>query len=420
MAEVHHRTVTTSPNVDHPKDLQNLLDTEMSLLNEYVCVLADITEKLSRLTQHACLPTDSDAERTKKSVLTMVAGIIAFLAIFWGSTYVALGYPLSGSIPLSYAAISFLSIGYFFATKKFAFFRFSQLLLILWLPFLLQWSLGGFANGSVVMIWAFFTPLAAMLFADAAHAAKWLIAFLALAIFSGFIDGSVRDLAPPMGAAANITFFVLNMGFGCASVFVVLNYFVKQREESLQQVVTAHNELERANKMLRQNENRIRELMLTDPLTGLGNRRHLDERLQVEVSRAQRYGNSLCVIITDLDHFKGINDTYGHSVGDHVLKIFAQHLQEAVRTTDFVARFGGEEFILVLPETALQGAMQLAERIRATLEKKDFSGIQRSITASFGITDVKVGDTMEEVFLRADRALYCSKENGRNRVTQLA
>lgn len=383
-------------------------------------MLTEIYEKLSRLTRLACLPTDSDAERTKKGVLTMVAGIIAFLAIFWGSTYVALGYPLPGSIPLSYAAISFLSIGYFFVTKKFAFFRFSQLLLILWLPFLLQWSLGGFANGSVVMIWAFFTPLAAMLFADAAHAAKWLIAFLALTILSGFIDGSVRDLAPPMGTTANLSFFVLNMGFGCASVFVVLNYFVKQREDSLQQVVAAHNELERANEMLRHNENRIRELMLTDPLTGVGNRRHLDERLQAEFNRAKRYGNSLCVVITDLDHFKGINDTYGHSVGDHVLKIFAKHLQEAVRASDFVARFGGEEFILVLPETTLQGAMQLADRIRTTLERRDFSGIERSITASFGITVIKEGDAMEEILLRADRALYISKENGRNRVSQLA
>lgn len=392
----------------------------MSVARELDRVLANIYEKLSRLTQRACLPTDSDAERTKKGVLTMVAGIIAFLAIFWGSTYVALGYPLSGSIPLSYAGISFLSIGYFFATKKFAFFRFSQLLLILWLPFLLQWSLGGFANGSVVMIWAFFTPLAAMLFADAAHATKWLIVFLALAILSGLIDNSIRDLAPPMNTAANVSFFVLNMGFGCASVFAVLNYFVKQREDSLKQVVAAHHELEHANNLLRQNENRIRELMLTDPLTGLGNRRHLDERLQVEVNRARRYGNSLCVVMTDLDHFKGINDTYGHRAGDLVLQAFANVLQEAVRATDFVARFGGEEFILVLPETTLQGAMQLAERIRTTLEKSDFPDIQRDITASFGVTSVKEGDVMEEIFLRADRALYCSKENGRNRVTQLA
>ena len=85
-----------------------------------------------------------------------------------------------------------------------------------------------------------------------------------------------------------------------------------------------------------------------------------------------------------------------------------------------MARFGGEEFILVLPETTLQGAMQLAERIRTTLEKSDFPDIQRDITASFGVTSVKEGDVMEEIFLRADRALYCSKENGRNRVTQLA
>jgi diguanylate cyclase (GGDEF)-like protein len=383
-------------------------------------VFTKIYDKLSRLAQRATLPTDSDEERTKKGVLTMVAGIIAVLAIFWGSGYVILGYPLSGSIPLSYAAISFLSIGYFFATKKFAFFRFSQLLLILWLPFLLQWSLGGFANGSVVMIWAFFTPLAAMLFSDAAHATKWLFAFLILTIVSGIIDSSIRNLAPPMEAGANISFFVLNMGFGCASVFIVLNYFVKERESSLREVVAARGELEHANKILLQNESRIRELMLTDPLTGLGNRRHLDESLQIEISRAHRYGNGLCVVMTDLDHFKKINDTYGHNVGDKVLQAFAKTLQQATRTTDFVARFGGEEFILVLPETTLQGAMQLAERIRATVEETNIPGIQHTITASFGITAMSPRDCMEEILLRADRALYCSKENGRNRITQLA
>lgn len=190
------------------------------------------------------LPKDDDKERVKKAVLTLVSGIIAILAIFWGSFYVFLGFPYTGLIPLSYSIISFLSIGYFFATKKFVFFRTSQLLLILFLPFLCQWSLGGFANGSVVMVWAFFAPLAAMLFADLTHARSWLLAFLALTLISGMFDATFATHADVMSQSANVIFFVMNMGFGFISIFFVLNSFVRDRENSHQAVLKAYAEKE--------------------------------------------------------------------------------------------------------------------------------------------------------------------------------
>lgn len=376
-------------------------------------------EWFARIADKATLPTDTDEEKTKKGVLTIVAAIIAFLAIFWGSTYVMLGRPFSGAIPLSYALISFLSIAYFFYTKRFAFFRFSQILLILLLPFLLMWSLGGFAKGSVVMVWAFFTPLAAMLFADSTHAVKWLFAFLALTIVSAFIDPMVSKMIEPMGEIPVTVFFVLNMGFGFASIFLVLNYFVKERERSHAQVLEAKRELERSNQQLLENEEKIRELMLTDWLTGVANRRHLDERLKIEIARLQRYGNAFCVIMADLDRFKAVNDTYGHDVGDKVIHAFAKTIDESIRSVDFVSRYGGEEFIIIMPETQQAGAEMFAERIRVAMHELVTPPMDKPVTSSFGVTAARAGDTLQTILKRVDHALYQAKEAGRDRVAVL-
>ena len=379
-------------------------------------------ERFSALADKACLPTDSPVERTNKGVLLITAIIIAFLAIFWGSSYVALGYPLSGAIPLGYAFISFISILYFFVSRQFAFFRFSQLLLILLLPFLLQWSLGGFANGSVVMIWAFFTPLAAMLFADTRQATRWLYAFLALTLVSALIDGWVAERVAPMDSLPNTVFFALNMGFGFASVFLILNYFVRERERSHDQAMQAREEalaakreLERSNQQLQANEAKIRELMLTDWLTGVANRRHLDERLACEMERVRRYGGHLCVAMADLDHFKRVNDSYGHDVGDTVISVFANTISDTVRNTDFVSRYGGEEFLIILPETNEDGALQLTERIRTLLAGRRIPPLSEPVTASFGVASYREGDDLGALLKRADQALYQAKEAGRNR-----
>lgn len=370
--------------------------------------------------QRGILPEDNDSERVKKTVLTLVAGIIAFLGIFWGALYVFLGYPRSGSIPLSYSVISFTSIAYFFATKQFAFFRFSQLLLILLLPFLLQWSLGGFANGSAVMVWAFFAPLAAMLFADLTHAAGWLLAFLVLTFISGLFDSTLAAHAQPMPAVPNAIFFVMNLGIGFGAVYFVLNSFVKDREKSHHEVVMAKDALERVNIELEKNQEKLRELMLTDPLTGTANRRHLDARLGIELDRMRRYNTPLTVVMADLDNFKAINDIHGHEVGDKVLKATATVIRANLRNTDFVARFGGEEFVILLPETGIEGSKLLAERIRIAVANEWIPAVGHAVTASFGIATTQRAETAQEVLKRADMAMYQSKRLGKNQVVAAA
>lgn len=380
-----------------------------------------------KLVNYGALASDSDEQRLKKAVLTLISGFIAILAVFWGILYIYSGYPLSGAIPLSYALISAFSILYYFITKKFEFFRFSQFLMMIILPFLLMWSLGGFANSSSVIIWGFFTPLAALFFHDLQASSRWIIVFSGLVILSGFIDPMVSTQVEPMDQTLNITYFVMNLGAGFALIFIVINYFVKDREranyealKAKEDALQAKNDLELAYERLQNNEVKIRELMLTDALTGLANRRFLDERLTDEMARLKRYGNQLSLIMTDLDFFKQINDNYGHAKGDEILVEFSNILKNDLRPTDFVARFGGEEFLIILPETSLESAIVIAERIRNSIRKCHNSKLEKEITASFGVTDIQPSDSPKDAFIRVDKALYQSKENGRNQVTSLA
>ncbi len=168
----------------------------------------------------------------------------------------------------------------------------------------------------------------------------------------------------------------------------------------------------------------IRILSITDSLTGCYNRAYLNERLLQEINRGKRYCHPLSVIMCDIDHFKKINDTHGHLAGDQILKRFAMGLMKPVRQDlDWVARYGGEEFIMILPETDCQRTLQVAERVRITIEqtRMDLSGKEVHITASFGVTGFDV-DTPEErlsyqkIIKQADLYLYQAKENGRNQV----
>jgi diguanylate cyclase (GGDEF)-like protein len=155
----------------------------------------------------------------------------------------------------------------------------------------------------------------------------------------------------------------------------------------------------------------------TDSLTGLANRRHFDEQLRREAAETDRFGGACSLIMIDLDYFKQVNDRFGHEAGDAVLKHVAQVLSDAVRTVDLCARYGGEEIVVLLPQTGHQGAVELAERLRQTLESRPALGAGRKIpvTASFGVatypTPVPYGDWL---VLAADKALYEAKAAGRN------
>lgn len=153
----------------------------------------------------------------------------------------------------------------------------------------------------------------------------------------------------------------------------------------------------------------------TDILTNLYNRLKIDSVLEYEIQRTHRSGAYLSVIMLDIDHFKHINDEYGHLVGDEVLQAAAEVLQENVRKTDSVARWGGEEFLVVCPDTPLAGAKALAEKLRKALFAMDILE-KKPITASFGVTVLNEKENKLSLIAKADRTLYCAKELGRDRV----
>ncbi len=155
-----------------------------------------------------------------------------------------------------------------------------------------------------------------------------------------------------------------------------------------------------------------------DPLTKLPNRQAYDHQFNSEYSRWQRYDKPLTMMIADIDFFKKINDTFGHAAGDKVLKTVARVLQTNLRDTDFIARFGGEEFVILMPETKINAAIKVAEKLRTTIMDCPFHSSNRKVpvTMSFGVCEFHKGDTQESVFDKADKALYEAKENGRNKV----
>jgi len=171
-------------------------------------------------------------------------------------------------------------------------------------------------------------------------------------------------------------------------------------------------------RLVRHSERRLHELACTDPLTQLRNRRFMTEVVQHEAAVFERGGRPLSILLGDVDHFKRINDQHGHAVGDAVLRAIARVLREGVREVDHVARWGGEEFLVLLPGTELDEAQQVAERLRAgvhaLVELEGRRDLGLSIT--LGLAELQPGESIEQALMRADRALYEGKQAGRNRV----
>lgn len=187
-----------------------------------------------------------------------------------------------------------------------------------------------------------------------------------------------------------------------------LRYFVeiiKDREDKLHAI----------NANLCLTHRNLEMIAVTDRLTGLYNRTKLDEVFANELARVERCGESVSIILADIDHFKSVNDTYGHQVGDSVLGEFAAILRKVTRETDTTGRWGGEEFLIICPHVDLNGARILAERLRAAVAGHSFSVVGQK-TCSLGVASYRSGDTAETMVKRADEALYVAKQNGRDRV----
>jgi diguanylate cyclase len=173
--------------------------------------------------------------------------------------------------------------------------------------------------------------------------------------------------------------------------------------------------------LLQENLEVARTESLTDPLTSLANRKFFDQALAQAIAEASRQDETLCLLMTDIDHFKTFNDTFGHLTGDQVLRLVALSVKQNVKGQDIAARYGGEEFAVILPSTALRASVTVADHIRRAVMSKEL--MKRStgehlgrVTISIGVAMLRPGDTVQSLISRADTCLYAAKRNGRNRV----
>jgi len=161
---------------------------------------------------------------------------------------------------------------------------------------------------------------------------------------------------------------------------------------------------------------KLNQLATQDVLTQVANRFQFDNVLEHSISLAQRYGRTLSILLIDIDFFKEVNDTYGHLIGDEVLKKLAYTLSEGIRKSDVIARWGGEEFVILLPDSELSSALKLAETLRVKVAETDFEPVVKQITCSIGVARWNEGENSDQLLKRVDEKLYTAKENGRNRV----
>ncbi|QEL56834.1 GGDEF domain-containing response regulator [Chromobacterium paludis] len=195
-----------------------------------------------------------------------------------------------------------------------------------------------------------------------------------------------------------------------------LDRSLKQQNEALRELnASLEQTVAERTRELQEKNIELARLSVTDKLTGLANRLFLDQSLETYFAESRRHGSVFSLILLDVDHFKGVNDTWGHPAGDRVLKGVAQVLGDRVRQSDVAGRWGGEEFLVICPHTERDGALRVAESLREAIAGHAFADAG-PITASFGVASYQAGDTISRLETRADQALYRAKQAGRNRV----
>jgi diguanylate cyclase len=246
------------------------------------------------------------------------------------------------------------------------------------------------------------------------------------------VKGEIEQVMAMIGAAAgNATTYSENLAtvtqsLGAAAdepaVRAIVESLVKATKEMERNNLALEERLSASKQeinQLQENLNVVRSESLTDPLTSLANRKYFDDALVKAIADASAKGEPLALLMTDVDHFKRFNDTYGHLTGDHVLRLVAMSVRQNVKHQDIAARYGGEEFVVVLPNTILQAAATLGEYIRTAVMTKELK--KRStgenlgrITVSIGVAALRPGETPQALIERADSCLYAAKRSGRN------
>ncbi|MBF0471081.1 MAG: diguanylate cyclase [Gammaproteobacteria bacterium] len=332
---------------------------------------------------------DPFIEAKRKSIITFSGATVVVFLLF-GAIYLQRGVYLLGGVELILGLIQLINI---YLLRQGASVHFCGRILVYSVYFmsLVIFVTGGI--GSTGYLWILFIPLFTMLILDQQEAAPALALFV-VALTTAVILG-LLELYP-----MKYDVVTLRQSLIVFALFLFLNW----QNERLK--VRVRDELQRKNELL-EISNR------TDSLTQVANRAALNEAVAHKFHEAKRYGREVSLILMDLDHFKAVNDSFGHLTGDRVLIQAANILQRSVRATDLVGRWGGEEFMVVMVNTTLEQAQHLAEKLRATLAESEFPQ-EITLTASFGVTQLNKSETTEAWVNLTDNLLYRAKEQGRN------
>lgn len=339
--------------------------------------------------------TDEQEEAQVSRVLTWLSVMVVIFLIGIGAKSWASSHPGHAWVLWSFAAVVGVNMAYFAHTGNRAFQKFS-LLLVVSLLFTYLVATGGESNTGPLWLYAFPPLLFYVTSLRVGTTILLLCAAIALIVFS-------FPQLPFVTADYHMDFKV--------------RFFSTLIFESVFCYVLEASRLNARNELVRQADS-LERAARTDELTRLSNRRDMQGRLQAEFSRHQRSGHHFSIALIDLDLFKNINDNSGHDAGDEVLKQFSTLAQSVVRQTDVVARWGGEEFLILLPDTSLLQALALAERLRSEVANHsfEFRDQRLPVTISAGVCTIAKAGTLEELLRQADANLYSAKEAGRNRI----
>ena len=363
--------------------------------------------------------SDTENEKNKKIALTLLPFYVSFPALALSLLYLYFGNFEAFLIPTFYIGISIFSSYYLYKTKNFIHFESIQLAMILLLPFILMWVLGGFNAGSFVFIWAFYAPVAAAIYSENFKVeVRWFSAFIVLLLISTIIDTQlIQNIENAFPVLILDVFFFLNIGAGLGGIYFLIGHFIhniknisnelKRDRESLYNLT---NDLQSVNKELEHLAN-------SDIVTDLPNRLYFTEIVKSMFSRAKKNNKKVAIMFLDLDGFKAVNDTLGHEAGDIILKAVGARLTSVVRASDTVARVGGDEFAIALGDiTEIKHIEQIAKTIIKEINQPcTYKGELCHVGVSIGISLYQDhGEEIEELMKKADEAMYEIKKTGKN------
>jgi len=339
---------------------------------------------------------DTPKQKQEHRFLIFIGFAMSIGGLVWGTITLVNGYIFQSLFPYSYTAITIMNFSYLYYTKNFKVSQTVQIIISLLIPFAFQFALGGFISSGAVILWSILTILVSFTFQKKDMALRWFYIYVILIVASGIFDNNFREYTTDVSADISVLFFTLNITLVSIAVFTLFFYFINSNEKLQEELVVLAN---------------------TDLLTSLPNRRYFFENSSKEFMRSKRHSHDFSLLMLDIDFFKSFNDSYGHDFGDEVLMKFANLLKENIREIDILCRYGGEEFIILLPQTKVDEAIISAQRIIDNCRKLriDTKKSMSKVTVSIGVTQIIDSDTnIEDIIKRTDEALYLAKQNGRD------